>query len=466
MKKQDKFEEYLRKEMGSIQYDGEDRMWEGFKGQVPIATPLEQIISWSIPLAVIGMVGLGIFLYSGSQTADSTLTGKNEGTPSEEVEGFETDQMESNPKLAEITKTNEVIQSHSENVIREESNVAKINKVTNSQLKVKENTKGKYSSEARATKDNSDSSSEWNGIDNLETVANSQERNDEGVETPQLSNQSRVEPQTSKQSTSLQTKKSQSIQTSGTVSVFDETKSELASQDQLSKLDFLPAKESLLFLDNDKDLLNLQPSKLDRKRISNWSGFLGAAAGPQAYQLYTAGLNYSRPMSRRFDINISLGLQSELGNIVSQDSFIKEIGVAIIETRIDKDLNDLTSVFVSAVPLLRVGQFEIGIGPRLSYGVHNRFRIVTSEATANLSGLNSYGFPIPQESFISQDWSSLNRLRVGGDLVLRYQSRSRFGMEVHLTKNFNELIKENLAVSDRSNSPLTVGLQLNYIIKN
>ena len=466
MKKQDKFEEYLRKEMGSMEYDGEDRMWEDFKGQLPAATPLEQFISWSIPVAIIGLVGLGVYWYSGSQVTEPTLTGKNETSHVSMSERSENTLEETTTILTENNNENNRSLDQKENEKQEDGDIVKNKNVANSQLEVNDNAKEKYSGQRKIVNGSSQLSgdSQKKRASDLGTANFGQERNIERTETTQSLHQSSLPTQSEIQTTTLQSKKSQSVQNAGDGSLLRKSDSELNSQNELSLLAFLEAKESVLILDNSSELIGLKPGELNKKRLNIWSGFLGAGTGVQEYQLYTVGVNYLRPISKRFNLNLSLGLQSELGNIVSQDSIVKEIGVAIIETRTDKDLNDLLSIYLSAVPLFQVGQFGIGIGPRLSYGVYNRYRIVKTEASANLSGLNSFGFPFPQESFITQDWESLNRLRVGGDLVLRYQSSSRFGMELHLSKNFNKLINDNLAITNRSNSPLTIGLQLNYIL--
>ena len=466
MKKEDKFEEYLRKEMDSIQYDGEDRMWNGFKGQLPTVTPIQQILSWSIPLAVVGLLGLGIYLYSNGQSTDQNIIGINENTNIERGDRSEAIQKE----IAKTLKDTDGVDPNSND---NPNSAAGDNKQRrNGAIENKVQNRVDRDSEVLFDKKNKNTTqkAKESGSSKSQVVQTSQTNIKGGLSAPVRQSVSQSQEQKLSIFQESNTKLSSNLNPIGNALLNSERRVELHSDDGhliIDLIDQIDLKESFLMLEQSQVLTQLQPTSLMKKRLSNWAGYIGVGVGANNYQMYSAGVNHSRMISQRFDLNLSFGLQTELGNIVSQDSLIKEIGPAIVETRKNKDLNDLTSIYVAAVPLFRIGQFGIGIGPKVSCGVSNRFKIEEIKSSVNSPDFNVV-LPLSSGSThtTTQDWSSLNRLRLGGDLILQYQSQSRFGMQLHLSKNLNKLIKDDLAVTDRSNSPIVLGLQLNYLIKN
>lgn len=460
MNKQDKFLKYIKQEMDSVDYDGVDRMWDEFKVNSLTPSFIQQYFGWLIAPLIIIVAGLGIYLYSnsgevGSQSANEILIGLREPqsvTKSEQQNLRRYDKVEYDDDInSRLSQSQTVTESDNSN---------KSNQNTQSTQYIDP----KFSLAAHPEQRSNTITPIEQSTSKL-TKSNTTRLNaatiNQSIEDESISNQYNSSTSSPSAIKNIPTELAGS-----TTSLTEKSNNPAIIKNPIDVLKLIDVGKYLLNADILEPTMTLETTgETDMKRPIKISSHFGSAISETGLRVGTAGINYSHILGDRFNLLLAVGGQYEVGNIVSQDSIITTIGPSIIETQKDKDLNDLVSIYLSAIPMLEVGQFGIGIGPRLSYGVYNRYRIVESVTGYNSPDFNSYIFPSPDESFDSQDWSSLNRLRIGGDLVLKYQPASRLGLELHLTKNFNSLIKDNLANRDRSNSPLMLGLQLNYLIK-
>lgn len=182
-------------------------------------------------------------------------------------------------------------------------------------------------------------------------------------------------------------------------------------------------------------------------------------------QQQSIGLGKSVYKKANHGLDIITGLQYDFGYILSMDSVKIIRAISITEYRTNKDLNYLWDAFVTGLYTYEYQNFQLAAGTKINYGIFNQhyvdeiYKIKHNNELGSGTGRSLIG--MKENNY----WQPINRFRFNIVLRSSYQWK-RFLLGFTASKQLNDLIKNDLAVSNKTNNPIQVGLYLRYNFKS
>jgi hypothetical protein len=162
-------------------------------------------------------------------------------------------------------------------------------------------------------------------------------------------------------------------------------------------------------------------------------------------------------LGRKTGLKFALGVNLVDGFSVSQDSIQIHNGVLIEKVTTNKDLDYVINSQLGFEYVYAFDNFKFSLGPRFSYAIANK---VNEDCVKELNFFN-FTETSMDNSILSNYWNGINRFGIEGKLEASYQFK-KFEIGLNISKRLNKLIKNNEAVSRKSNKPILFGASLSY----
>jgi hypothetical protein len=459
MKTPDKLEQYIKKEIESITYDGEDQMWEEFQKTKLVALseykPKRNYIKYFL-LAIVPIMSLVSILYfqngedlSSQNSIVDTSVANNESDqlvksdlttiiPAQRNNEFETVQSGSDvnmirtidiktPKGSNIISSSASKKQELRKVIgvnKKDTNLASIN---NLKAKKSINIAGKPIEKNTGFTD----------VDGTQNLAST--KHELTTATGNNNNNNNIA---------------------------DGTRNDLeineTAVDINKKLKLLPIIMINPIPDNSNSLVYITQeieikTDPDYKRHRGFFGRAGIQASTNnIVQSYT-DLGYRHLFRQHSGFKLSFGFNVVDGYSFSQDSLEIFNGVSTLEKFKNKDLDYIFNIQSNLEYIYKIKSFSISIGPRLSYAIRNE---VTEISNSDFTFLNLTQMRT-KETILSNYWNGMNRYSVEGLFSLSYH-KNRYEFGVTISKRLNKLIVTDEAFSRKSNTPFLFGAMISY----
>ena len=442
MRHQDKLAEYIRKEVDSIPYEGEDQMWEEFQktNSTQLATWNKSNYFFPILLALL-MVTVSSVIYF--QYNHTTGLATNNNTQSSENKATES----MHEAVASNATTNKLNLPNNENSI-----LATTEKNETSTLKEND-----FSLTKNLSSTNSDTPKNSN-IRNKKSVSqepiiesNIFHNNDNSSNNLISENGLSLSPTPSSQLIEYQ---NSSATKRVSLEKFEVAEA-LELRSKTSDVTLLESKLSLLELMNFEDRL----SKIDKcppfKRRNEF--FVRALFSASTNSIYKSSFDIGKvkKLSRNSGLKYSLGLSVTDGYSLSQDSIYIVNGLYPEEHIREKDLDYLISPFIATEYYVKRNHLKASLGTRISYASFSKFNGYRRSTITQFNG-HSWSSGSTEHSNI---WTAINRLQFEGIVNLSYRFRN-LELGFSASKRFNKLIKDNIAERRKSNVPIQIGINL------
>jgi len=163
-------------------------------------------------------------------------------------------------------------------------------------------------------------------------------------------------------------------------------------------------------------------------------------------------------------LDIIAGLQYDFGYSVSMDSAIITRKISIFKHWKDTDLNYLVDAFITSLYTYEYQRVHFAAGVKINYGIFNQYIVDEGIAMIEHSeyfNRSGYGSSSNWGLKENNNWRAINKLRFNAIVRVNYQ-RKRFAVGLTASKQINSLIKNNLAASNKSNIPVQLGWHVRF----
>lgn len=174
------------------------------------------------------------------------------------------------------------------------------------------------------------------------------------------------------------------------------------------------------------------------------------------------GLGKSIYKKSNLGLDIIAGLQYDTGYSLSMDSAIIIRAISITSYIKYTDLNYLIDGFIAGLYTYDYQNIQFAAGAKISYGIFNEYHI--SEYNG-IVGREHFSHSASSRSNRGlqeiNNWRAINKLRFNAILRSGY-SWKHFLVGLTASKQINSLIKNNLAASNKSNTPVQLGFHFRF----
>lgn len=460
MRDQDKLAAYIKKEVDSIQYEGEDQMWSAFQKENASAlnrwNPFSSIFLLLMATLLIGIAGLVYFQSDATTEANASTETNTISTPIQTKANAQNIEASSDESLLSIVPENKELRRNTEGSTDKSllTNLNKSEEKNASTLALNEKTNAENEIEAfktTALKTSIQKVEEKSFFANAEKEIKSQE-NTPLTSTTDFENTRPNNNLISSLSKAKTPKKSNQL-------IFDhksKTKDDLVLN---LKLPVLASLISSYTETEDLDLKDKLITPLASPLTSHQRSFyLRASYVASTNEIRKASLDLGKikKLNQNTGFKYGLGFSVEDGLSVSQDSLIYLNGIFITEITKRNYLDLLVNSYLNVEYFVQKNRLRTSIGGQFAYSVLNRVYAsdeIRETTSSGIQGTSSEGFQINY-------WDNgTNRLGLYGTYSLNYVM-DKYEFSFVLSKRFNPVIKDNNAQKNKSNTPFQFGASI------
>ena len=421
----DKLEQYIKREIDGISYDGENEMWESFQNENG-----KELSNWGSSKFFYNILIGGIVI-----AASTVYFLNNTSIENTIIEPIEISQkgISNLKKVSKNDSAEKQIQSISSDKIA--SKAEKIARPSSTSMNVRLKETSKNSLKEGGTLEfslNSNYSNSVKSVDKKQVEFGTNFSNETSFS--KLNSQGFLKEE---KNNSLFLKK-ESTNERGTI----------------QELPQLEKQFSTIETDDEKLIL-------PANSIMSYSGFSERYARggfmSSNNKIYTSSIEFGfiKMTDKRSGFKINFGGSAIDGYSFSQDSIIIQNGLSIVSNRKNKDLNYIIEAHLSAEYFVRRNKFSFGFGVKNSYAFYNKFTIIEQGEITRFTGWSQSG----SKATIYNQWSGMNRFGITPFTNISFRHHN-YEVGLVVSKRLNKLINGDLAAKQKSNTPYQAGIIL------